>query len=192
MRPSSDYRPSSTYILTSTSRHRHVSILSNRGLESVGYLGRSHGAFYFIWCACNTGIDANRLAIDSGETRVDFAVMYPKRRPDKKKPTPTGPCLLCDSICKRPGILQQHVTVIHRQRLARKRLAGQPFDVGLALAFVVAELSCSADPQNDGVSHEYHSFLGELKNSRAGLEPLKPDAYIFLRQKLDEFCELQS
>ena len=118
--------------------------------------------------------------------------MYPKRRPDKKKPTPTGPCLLCDSICKRPGILQQHVTVIHRQRLVRKRLAGQPFNVGLALAFVVAKLSYSANLQNVGVLHECRSFLGELKNSPAGLEPLEPDAYIFLRQKLDEFCELQS
>ena len=63
--------------------------------------------------------------------------------------------------------------------------------MGLALAFVVAELSCSADPQNDGVSHECRSFLGELKNSPAGLEPPEPDAYIFLRQKLDEFCALQ-
>ena len=138
MRPSSDYRPSSTYILTSTSRHWHVSILSNRDLESVGYLGRSDGA-YSTWWACNTGIDAYRLAIDLETYGWIFAVMYPKRRPDKKKPTPTGPCLLCDSICKRPGILQQHVTVIHRQLLARKRLAGQPFNVGLALAFVVAK-----------------------------------------------------
>ena len=64
--------------------------------------------------------------------------------------------------------------------------------MGLALAFVVAELSCSADPQKDGVSYECRSFLGELKNSPAGLESLESDAYIFLRQKLDEFCGLQS
>ena len=84
LRPGSDCRPSSTYILTSTTRHRHVSVLSIRDLESVGYLGRSHGAFYFIWWAYNTGIDAYRLAIDSGDIRWIFAVMYPRRRPDKK------------------------------------------------------------------------------------------------------------
>lgn len=70
-----------------------------------------------------------RLTLDTYEWL--FAVMYPKRRPDKRRPTPSGPCQLCESTCKRPGILQQHVTILHRQRLARKHLAGKPYDCNL-------------------------------------------------------------
>ena len=121
-----------------------------------------------------------------------FAVMYPKRRPNKKIPTPSGPCLFCGSICKRPGILQQHLTVIHRQRLARKHLAGQPYNVGLALAFVVAELRCSAKAQSNAALQECRAFLGALRANPAGLESPGPDMYLWLRQKLDEFCGLQS
>jgi len=121
-----------------------------------------------------------------------FAVMHPKRRPNKRVPTPTGPCLLCGSICKRPGILQQHLTVIHRQRLSRKHLARQSFNVELALAFVVAELSSGANVENDSVLQECRSFFGALKSGPTGLEPVEADAYLLLRQKFDEYCQLQS
>jgi hypothetical protein len=123
-----------------------------------------------------------------------FAVLYPKRRPDKKKPTPSGPCQLCDSTCKRPGILQQHLTVLHRQRLARKHLAGKPYDLQLALAFVVAQVLCGVvmNAQIDAVYQESQAFLGILKNNPAGLESLQPGAFPLLHQKLDEFSRLAS
>lgn len=117
-----------------------------------------------------------------------FAVMYPKRRPDKKKATPSGPCQLCDSTCKRPGILQQHLIILHRQRLARKHLAGQPYNLQLALAFVVAHIRSGVvlNAQMDAVHQESQSFLAALKNSPAGLEPLEPQAFPLLLSKLGE------
>jgi hypothetical protein len=123
-----------------------------------------------------------------------FAVMYPKRRPDKKKPTPSGPCQLCESMCKRPGILQQHLTILHRQRLARKHLAGKPYDMQLALAFVVAQVLCGVvmNAQMDAVHQESQAFLGMLKNNPAGLESLQPGVFPLLRQKMDEFSRLES
>lgn len=133
-----------------------------------------------------------RLTLDTYEWL--FAVMYPKRRPDKKKPTPSGQCQLCDSTCKRAGILQQHVTILHRQRLARKYLAGQPYNLQIALAFVVAQVLCSVvvNPQMDAVHQESQAFLAALKNNPAGLDPLMPDAFPSLRQRLDDFSKLES
>jgi len=123
-----------------------------------------------------------------------FAVMYPKRRPDKKKPTPSGPCQLCDSTCKRAGILQQHVTILHRQRLARKHLAGKPYDLQLALAFVVAQVLCEAavNAHIDAVHQESQAFLAALRDNPTGLDPLVPSTFPSLRQKLDEFSRLES
>lgn len=120
-----------------------------------------------------------------------FAVMYPKRRPNKKKPTPSGPCQLCDSTCKRAGILQQHLTILHRQRLARKHLAGQPYTLQLALAFVVAQVLCGAalNPEMDDLHQEIHDFLTALKNSPTGLGTPRPQAFPLLRGKLDELSK---
>jgi len=121
-----------------------------------------------------------------------FAVMYPKRRPDKKKPTPLGQCRLCNSTCKRAGILQQHVTILHRQRLARKHLAGKPYDLQLALAFVVAQvLGVVANAQTDAVQ-ESQVFLAMLKSNSEGLDPLMCDVFPSLLQKLDKFSRLES
>jgi hypothetical protein len=123
-----------------------------------------------------------------------FAVMYPKRRPDKKKPTPSGPCQLCDSTCKRAGILQQHVTILHRQRLARKHLAGKPYDLRLALAFVVAQVLCEVvvNVHIDTVRQESQTFLAALRDNPAGLGPLVPGTFPSLCRKLDEFSRLES
>jgi hypothetical protein len=118
--------------------------------------------------------------------------MYPKRRPDKKKRTPSGQCRLCDSTCKRAGILQQHVTILHRQRLARKHLAGKPYDLKLALAFVVAQVLCGvANVQTDAVQ-ESQAFLAILKSNPGGLNPPLPDVFPSLLRKLDDFSKLQS
>jgi len=133
-----------------------------------------------------------RLTLDTYEWL--FAVMYPKRRSDKKRPTPSGSCQLCDSTCKRAGILQQHVTILHRQRLARKHLAGKPYDLQLALAFVVAQVVCDVvvHAQSDAVQQESQAFLAALRNSPAGLNPLMSGVFPSLQQKLDEFSRLES
>jgi len=119
-----------------------------------------------------------------------FAVLYPKKRPNKKIPTPTGACRLCRSDCKRPGILQQHVRVLHRQRLARRAFAGQSFNVELALAFVVAEIR-SASPQPEGnplVLAECDEFWG-LVDRPGGLGSLSLHKFPLLRAKLEELIE---
>jgi len=136
--------------------------------------------------------EARRLTLDTFEWL--FAVMHPKRRPDKKKPTPSGPCQLCDSTCKRPGILQQHVTILHRQRLARKRLAGKPYDLQLALAFVVAQVLCEVvvNAHIDAVHQESQTFLAALRDNPAGLDPLVPSTFPSLYRKLDESSRLES
>ena len=115
-----------------------------------------------------------------------FAVLYPKKRPNKKIPTPTGACRLCRSDCKRPGILQQHVRVLHRQRLTRRVLAGQSYNLELALAFVVAEIR-STSPEQDSTPlvAECHEFLG-LVDRPGGLGPLTPDKFPCLRTQLAE------
>ena len=136
--------------------------------------------------------EARRLTLDTFEWL--FAVMYPKRRPDKKKPTPSGPCQLCDSTCKRAGILQQHVTILHRQRLARKHLAGNPYDLQLALAFVVAQVLCEVvvNAHIDAVHQESQTFLAALRDNPAGLDSLVPSTFPSLYRKLDEFSRLES
>ena len=133
-----------------------------------------------------------RLTLDTYEWL--FAVMYPKRRPDKRKPTPSGRCQLCESTCKRPGILQQHVTILHRQRLARMHLAGKPYDLQLALAFVVAQMlgGVVINAQMDAAHQESQAFLDILKSNPAGLESLQPGAFPLLHEKLDEFIKFES
>ena len=133
-----------------------------------------------------------RLTLDTYEWL--FAVMYPKRRPDKTKPTPSGPCQLCDSTCKRAGILQQHLTILHRQRIARKHLAGNCYNLQLAFAFVVAQVLCDVvmSAQMDAVYRESWAFLGILKSNPASLYPLQASAFPSLHQKLGEFSRLES
>jgi len=131
-----------------------------------------------------------RLTLDTYEWL--FSVMYPKRRPDKSKPTPSGQCRLCDSTCKRAGILQQHVTILHRQRLARKHLAGKPYDLQLALAFVVAQVLCGVANAHTDAVQESQAFLAMLKGNPEGLNPLLPDVFPSLLLKLDEFSRLES
>lgn len=67
-----------------------------------------------------------------------FSVMYPKLRSDKRIPTPSGKCLLCPSVCKNSGILQQHLAILHRRGVARKFIMGlyTPFDLVIALALL--------------------------------------------------------
>ena len=133
-----------------------------------------------------------RLTLDTYEWL--FAVMYPKRRPDKTKPTPSGPCQLCDSTCKRAGILQQHLTILHRQRIARKHLAGNCYNLQLAFAFVVAQVLCDVvmSAQMDAVYRESRAFIGILKSNPASLYPLQASAFPSLHQKLGEFSKLES
>ena len=123
-----------------------------------------------------------------------FAVMYPKRRPDKTKPTPSGSCQLCDSTCKRAGILQQHLTILHRQRIARKYLAGNCCNLQLAFAFVVAQVLCDVvkSAQMDPVYRESRAFLGILKSNPTSLYPLQASDFPSLYQKLGEFSRLES
>lgn len=139
------------------------------------------------------------LAPDNSEWRLTpvvyqwlFAVMYPKRRPDKSQPTPTGPCLLCDTVCKRPGILQQHLIIVHRQRIARKLHGGQRFSFELALAFVVAQIRSVPNREYSLLEGECDLFCGTLENNPGGLAALGHDELPLLRQKLNEFARDES
>lgn len=118
-----------------------------------------------------------------------FAVMYPKRRPNKKEPTPSGPCRLCSSVSRRPGILQQHLTVLHRQRLARKVLAGHQYNGVLALAFVVAQLESypGDEYEADITSSECARFKDLIARQPLGQDCLDPREFPLLFQKLTEF-----
>lgn len=129
------------------------------------------------------------LSPDSPEWRLTpaiyrwmFAVMYPRRRANKSQPTPSGPCLFCESVCKRAGILQQHLTILHRQRIARKYIAGLPYSVELALAFVVAQHRSVTNRDQDALETECSCFLKTLGNSSDGLEPLHETDFPLLRE----------
>jgi hypothetical protein len=118
-----------------------------------------------------------------------FAVLYPKKRLNKKIPTPTGACRLCRSDCKRPGILQQHLRVLHRQRLARRALAGQSYNVELALTFVVADVrSTSRQLDSTPLVAECDEFL-RLVDCPGGLGSLPSDKLPLLRWKLAELIQ---
>ena len=123
-----------------------------------------------------------------------FAVMYPKRRPNKKEPTPSGPCRLCPSISRRPGILQQHLTVLHRQRIARKVLAGHQYNAVLALAFVVAQLESHPDAEHeaDATCCERVRFKDLIARHPLGPDRLNLDEFPLLSQKLSEFSARDS
>lgn len=88
-------------------------------------------------------------------TRDDFnwlaSVLAPKRRPNKREPTPSGTCRFCDVVCARAGSLQQHVVFQHRQRIARKCMANDFFNQDLALAFTVLQLD--ADNEYEDMSY---------------------------------------
>jgi hypothetical protein len=191
-------RPENSHNRVTTNRHQRfttphpytIPLVPSNYVDSSAnrdHAERMEGARNLAWTDPNW-----RLTLQTYEWL--FAVMYPKRRPDKKKPTPSGPCLLCDSTCKRPGILQQHLTILHRQRLARKHLAGQPYKLQLALAFVVAQVLCGAtlNAEMDDVLQEIQDFLAALKNSPAGLGTPQPQAFPLLRGKLDELSRRES
>lgn len=123
-----------------------------------------------------------------------FAVLYPKRRIDKEKSTPSGRCWLCSSVSKHAGSLQQHLITIHRQRLARKIRAGQPFNQTLALGFVAAHLESQygKEPTEDHnlTINECEGFralltLGPLSDKSLGAYT---DWFPTLLQKLHELC----
>lgn len=136
-----------------------------------------------------------------------FAVLYPKRRPDKSRATPSGQCLLCETVCKRAGILQQHLLIVHRQRLARKiraaATAGQEYTRAhpvtgsheqLALAFAVAQIrSISQRPLNNPLEAECDAFLAPLTVPPYLMEPTGTDrapmrvVFSLLYAKLLEF-----
>lgn len=121
-----------------------------------------------------------------------FAVMYPKRRPDKSRATPSGPCLLCDTVCKRPGILQQHLIILHRQRLARKFRAGQEYSHELLLAFVVAQIRSISNRARGPLEDECDAFLAPLKMSPFCMEPVTRDTFPLLYQTLQEYSVEES
>src|ERR1700733_354844 len=123
-----------------------------------------------------------------------FAVMYPKRRPNKKEPTPSGQCRLCPSISRRPGILQQHLTVLHRQRLARKVLAGHQYNAVLALAFVVAQLDSYTGVESEGdlTCCERSRFKDLIERHPLGQDRLDLNEFPLLYQQLTEFSARDS
>ena len=82
-------------------------------------------------------------------SRDDFdwlaSVLAPKRRANKREPTPSGTCRFCEVVCARAGSLQQHVVFQHRQRIARKHMANDFFNQDLALAFTVLQLDADSE-----------------------------------------------
>ena len=114
------------------------------------------------------------------------ATLDPKKRPNKKMPAPSGQCKLCDSVCKRSGTLQQHIVILHRQKLARRVIAGQQYNVELALAFVVAQVR--SDQRGTLRDPESVRFTNLLARYPEGLPVLVPTEFPQLREKLTKFC----
>lgn len=114
------------------------------------------------------------------------ATLDPKKRPNKKAPAPSGQCKLCASVCKRSGTLQQHIVILHRQKLARKVIAGQRYNIELALAFVVAQMR--SDQGGASPDPESIQFTDLLASHPEGLPLLAPTEFPQLREKLMEFC----
>jgi hypothetical protein len=114
------------------------------------------------------------------------ATLDPKKRPNKKTPAPSGQCKLCTSVCKRSGTLQQHIIILHRQKLARRATAGQRYHLELALAFVVAQMR--SDQGGASPDPECIQFTELLARHPEGLPPLAPNEFPGLRGKLMEFC----
>jgi len=114
------------------------------------------------------------------------ATLDPKKRPNKKTPAPSGQCKLCASVCKRSGTLQQHIIILHRQKLARRVIAGQRYNVELALAFVVAQMR--SDQGGALPDPESIQFTDLLARHPEGLPVLSPTEFPQLREKLMEFC----
>lgn len=113
------------------------------------------------------------------------ATLDPKKRPDKSVPAPSGQCRLCTSVCQRSGTLQQHIIILHRQKLARKVAAKQRFNLELAIAFVVAQLR--SDHGVVQIHPECAEFTKLLARSPEGLAPLPLSSFPFLREKLVTF-----
>lgn len=125
-----------------------------------------------------------------------FAVLYPKRRSNKGQNAPSGQCWLCHSVSKRAGSLQQHLAVIHRQRLARKVRAGRQYNHLLALAFVIAQVeaeerSISGKGYNLSAS-ECDRFQVLLALGPISKETLPTNLFPTLFQRLMEFCFRES
>ncbi|KAF8329835.1 uncharacterized protein EI90DRAFT_1351593 [Cantharellus anzutake] len=93
------------------------------------------------------------------------SVLFPKRRPNKRKPTPSGTCRFCDVVCSRAGNLQQHVVFQHRQRIARKYIENDHYNQDLALAFTVLELDVGGGMSNMDANMGGHRTTEEASES---------------------------
>ncbi|KAF8327141.1 uncharacterized protein EI90DRAFT_1818086 [Cantharellus anzutake] len=93
------------------------------------------------------------------------SVLSPKRRPNKREPTPSGTCRFCDVICARAGSLQQHVVFQHRQRIARKYIGNDHYNQDLALAFTVLQLD--ADSEYEDMSNTDTNMGGRRTTEEA-------------------------
>lgn len=126
-----------------------------------------------------------------------FAVLYPKRRANKEKNAPFGQCWFCSSVSKHAGSLQQHVTILHRQRLARRFRAGREFNGLLSLTFVVAQIESELMglkpwENRDATSDEFHRFKDLLAAGPLSNATLHMGGFPMLTSKLEEFCFRES
>lgn len=125
-----------------------------------------------------------------------FSVLYPKRRRNKEANAPSGPCRFCSTVSKHAGSLQQHLIVLHRQRLARKVHTGWEFNRLLALGFAVAEME--SEPRKisrgdlDSTAEETHRFRDLLTLGPLSKETIDMDAFPILTERLTEFCHRES
>lgn len=121
-----------------------------------------------------------------------FQVLYPKQRTNKEKSAPYGQCWFCSAVSKHAGSLQQHLIVLHRQRLARKVRTGREFNGLLALGFVVAQMESEFKNKTSGdleqTRNEWLCFKELLTLSPLSNETLQLRAFPMLTRKLNEFC----
>jgi len=126
--------------------------------------------------------------LDLGLYNWLFAVLYPRQRPNRKdERAPIGKCKLCTTFCRRSGSLQQHVQIIHRQRIARKFKNKQPHSRALAFAFVVAHLQANLCSTDGVPRHEIDQFLNRLRACPpSGLVLTDSDEFPLLERELSD------
>jgi hypothetical protein len=90
--------------------------------------------------------------------------------------------------------LQQHLTGLHRQRLARKVLGGHQYNAVLALAFVVAQLESYSDAEREAdiTCCERARFKDLITRHPLGHDRLDLHEFPLLSQKLTEFSVCDS
>jgi hypothetical protein len=117
-----------------------------------------------------------------------FAVLYPKQRPNRKaEPAPSGRCKMCPTVCGRTGSLQQHVQVIHRQRIARKFNNTKTHCRELAFAFLVAHLEASPCVIDGALRQESERYLCRLRTCPpSGLVLTDSDEFPLLERELSD------